>query len=78
MNDIIKSRLNASHPKKEYYKSLIRKMPEFSPRSLSDPSFLVDIGIWKSIPKGWEEMLASPRYFAGRRQIMIYKMFSGS
>lgn len=75
---MVKSRVNTSHGKREFYKSLIRKMPEFSPKTLANPQYLVDMGIWKCAPAGWEEMLASPRYFAGRRQVLIYKRFEGS
>ena len=67
MNDILDSRLNATHPNKERYKKLIRVMPEFSLEALRTPHFLVDYGIWASEPKGWKTMIDSPRYFAGRQ-----------
>ena len=48
--EVIDSRLNSSHPKRDFYKNLILQMPDLDANLLSDPQKLVDYGIWSKIP----------------------------
>jgi hypothetical protein len=66
--DLIKSRLDPTHPAKNRYKLLASFIPDLD---LSSPDFLVKFGVFEEAPKGWEEMMSSPRYFAGRAQVLV-------
>ncbi|CAE7035374.1 Khc [Symbiodinium natans] len=50
--------------------SLFGALPDMSPEALSDPSALVEAGLWTSAPQGWEQMHSKPRYAAGRRVLV--------
>ena len=46
-------------------------LPSLSPQTLREnPQFVVSLGIWKSLPKGFDEMTQSPRYFLGRKVLL--------
>ena len=66
--DLMKSRLDPTHPAKNKYKLLTSFIPDLD---LSTPDFLVKFGVLEEAPKGWDEMMASPRYFAGRAQVLV-------
>lgn len=66
--DVMKSRLDPTHPAKNRYKLLTSFIPDLD---LSSPDFLVKFGVLEEAPKGWEEMINSPRYFAGRAQVLV-------
>ena len=51
--------------------SLLSRLPLMTEENLKDPYWFVEMGIWKAIPKGWEEMNLSPRYFVGRRDVLV-------
>ena len=44
---------------------MMSNLPDFNNDDPSD--FLVEYGIWKDIPKDWDIMNSSPRYFVGRK-----------
>ena len=50
---------------------LFRKLPVLTPEVLADPMALVEFGLWEHMPKGWHAANQSPRYFAGRRNILV-------
>ena len=51
--------------------SVMYALPNLSPQRLAaKPSLLVDLGLWAALPRGWKNMLASPRYFPGR-QVLV-------
>lgn len=67
---LLASRTSTSHPERENYKRLIGALPDFDVDSEDPTQFLVDYGIWSQNPKDLENMLESPRYFPGRRQVL--------
>lgn len=67
---LLASRMNKSHPERETFKRLIGSLPDFDMDSVEPTQFLIDYGIWSQSPKDLENMLESPRYFAGRRQVL--------
>lgn len=49
----------------------LRALPPITPKTLRDnPAFLVDIGVWESLPNGLAKMWSSPRYFPGRKVLV--------
>ena len=69
--DIVESRINNTHPRREFYKNVLNKMPQLDFQNLSSPDFLVEYGIWDKEPQDWQQMMETPRYFAGRRQVLV-------
>jgi hypothetical protein len=47
--------------------SLFSALPVLSPGCLRHPCQLVAAGLWTSVPAGWEDMSAAPRYIAGQQ-----------
>lgn len=68
---MIDSRLNNSHPMRSSYKQLITSLPDLTPSSLDDPYFIVQNGLLQEYPKGWSQMIQSPRYCKGRKHVLI-------
>lgn len=51
---------------------ILRNLPEISYETLhGNPSLLVQMGIWKHLPLNYEVMLNSPRYFKGRKVLVL-------
>ena len=48
--DIIESRLNNTHPRKQSYKLLISSLPVKDLSFFASPENLVNVGLWKSGP----------------------------
>ncbi len=47
---------------------IFRELPEIDLNTLSkNPNFFVELGVWKNLPKNFEKMLYSPKYFKGRK-----------
>ena len=62
---------NHSHALHRSVCSVLRALPVLSPQRLAErPELLVEVGLWRSLPRGWREMVASPRYFPGR-QVLV-------
>ena len=68
---LLDSRKNKTHSERQNYKVIIDQLPDFDIDSDLPTQFLVDVGIWSDNPKNFEQMLESPRYFAGRRQVLV-------
>ncbi|CAK0904714.1 unnamed protein product, partial [Prorocentrum cordatum] len=50
---------------------LFSALPELSPSRLAaDMEVLLWCGLWAALPKGWDAMSRSPRYFPGRRVLV--------
>lgn len=54
--------------------SLFGALPEMSPEALSDPSILVELGLWSAAPEGWERMKSTCRYGVDRRVLVRGKV----
>lgn len=38
---------------------------------MEDPQFLVNLGYWSKVPNGWNTMMDTPRYYAGRDDVLV-------
>lgn len=66
IKELIKSRLNSTHPMRQEWKVLLKTMPDLSPDSLrANPEVLVEQGIWPSLPTGIQQLKESPRLCVG-------------
>jgi len=48
--DLVASRIDHTHPRREKYKLILKQLPDLDPEALDTPDLLTNLGVWKSEP----------------------------
>ena len=69
--ELYRAEENHTHKLHRAVSDVLRALPILSPYSIAkNPDLLPNLGIWRALPMGYEDMVASPRYFPGR-QVLV-------